>query len=397
MKKAFLLLITLSAQFISAQSNIKLNEKAPKITVTDWILNVPKDKSLDNKFIVLEFWATWCGPCIEAVPHLNEIQSKFNRKDLYFVAITDESPEKVNRIAKRIPFSSIMVADTNKKTQIAYGNGVDGLDAYPMTVLIDNKGIIKWIGMPTDLTEDIIKELVNNTLKPYNVFESGEVIKMEEEVSFKTELTMESDFQKFINIVKNKNITYHLEIKKTESTLPNSSKMSNNIFHYSSLGVKDIFTEIFGVNALLIETNDKLKDIRYSVTYKNGNPALKKDLEKEFLEILGLSKTSKTKELTLNKVTINNAKLLEEALDKEVSSQSDAGDKIIFSNFSFKRLETALNKKSDVIFEFDAPDEKRSFDFVINTSSSAEIIKSLKAYGLNVKSEAVQKEIIMID
>ncbi len=153
-----------------SQENLRVNEKA-NINITDWILNVPKDKNLNNKFIVLEFWSSSCKPCLKAVEHLNELQSKFNREDLYFISLTDERPEEVNKTARKVPFNSIVVSD-QRKYNYFWKNGIKSL-VLPLTILIDNKGIIKWIGLPNFLTEKEIKNLVENKLEPYSIYKKG--------------------------------------------------------------------------------------------------------------------------------------------------------------------------------------------------------------------------------
>ena len=162
MRKLVYILALLSFGNIYTQSNIAVNEKAPAINITDWIENIPDDKNLNNKYIVLEFWATWCGPCIAAVPHMNQIQKEFDQKDLYYISITDESIAKVERSLKRIKFKSIVVTDLTKETQVSFGDGVEGLEVYPLTVLIDNSGIIKWIGKPKNLNSNIMSEFLSN-------------------------------------------------------------------------------------------------------------------------------------------------------------------------------------------------------------------------------------------
>ena len=154
---------------VYSQKHLKLNEPAPKIYITDWILNVPKDKTFANKYIVLEFWASWCSGCIDYVDHLNEIQSKFNREDLYFVSITDEKVESVLSIAKKVKFNSIVVSDQKKNTQRLFGNRSANM-TLPLTILIDNNGIIKWMGIPALLDENIVRDLLNNSLIPFNLF-----------------------------------------------------------------------------------------------------------------------------------------------------------------------------------------------------------------------------------
>ena len=154
-----------------SQEHLRVNEKV-NIKITDWILNVPEDKNLSNKFIVLEFWSSSCKPCLKAVEHLNELQSKFNRQDLYFISLTDEKPDEVNKTAKKVSFNSIVVSD-QKKYNYFWKNGINSL-VLPLTILIDNKGVIKWIGIPNLLTESVIESLVENKLETYNIYKKSD-------------------------------------------------------------------------------------------------------------------------------------------------------------------------------------------------------------------------------
>ncbi len=153
MTKILIPLLVLLGLNAFSQSNITVGEKAPAIHITDWMANTPADKDLSDKFVVLEFWATWCGPCIKAVPHMNELQKKFDSADLIFLSITDENAEKVNRTLKRVDFQSAVVSDQTRQTHNAFGDGEEGLASLPMTVLIDNDGIVRWVGLPDQLTD----------------------------------------------------------------------------------------------------------------------------------------------------------------------------------------------------------------------------------------------------
>ena len=61
--------------------------KIDDLVFTDYISNVKEGQNFDDKFKVLEFWATWCRACLEAIPHLNELASEFeNNPNLVFLA-----------------------------------------------------------------------------------------------------------------------------------------------------------------------------------------------------------------------------------------------------------------------------------------------------------------------
>ena len=97
---------------VHSQSVIKAGDKAPAIAITDYISNTPKDTTLKNKYILLEFWATWCAPCLGAVPHLNMLHEKYkDRNYILFISMTYEAPEKVLKTLKLIDFKTIVVSD----------------------------------------------------------------------------------------------------------------------------------------------------------------------------------------------------------------------------------------------------------------------------------------------
>jgi thiol-disulfide isomerase/thioredoxin len=81
--------------------------QAPDGTKTDW-------PSLRGKVVVLEFWATWCGACIEQIPHLNELIKSTTNANIQFIAVDDEEPAVVRKFISKIPIDGWLGLDTTK-------------------------------------------------------------------------------------------------------------------------------------------------------------------------------------------------------------------------------------------------------------------------------------------
>ena len=71
-----------------------IDQPAPAIEVSEWISGKPEEENgFSGKNVILEFWGTHCGPCIAAIPHLNELVATYGSKDALFVSLT--TPLKV--------------------------------------------------------------------------------------------------------------------------------------------------------------------------------------------------------------------------------------------------------------------------------------------------------------
>ena len=140
-------------------ANSFLNKKAPELVVEEWISTKP---DLKDKFILIDFWATWCGPCRKAIPELNEFAKQF-KKDLIVIGISDEAVEKVKQMKEPVIeyYSAIDTKATMKKALVVTG--------IPHVILIDPKGIVRWEGFPFlgghELTADGIKGLIEKYKK----------------------------------------------------------------------------------------------------------------------------------------------------------------------------------------------------------------------------------------
>jgi thiol-disulfide isomerase/thioredoxin len=120
-----------------------IGEMAPEISAESWInLKAPTTLAkLRGKVVVLEFWATWCGPCVEGIPHLNELQRKYAGKDVQFLSLVEEGHATMDRFLKR------------KTVEYPIGLESGALKAYgvssiPHAFVVDKTGKITWHGHP---------------------------------------------------------------------------------------------------------------------------------------------------------------------------------------------------------------------------------------------------------
>jgi thiol-disulfide isomerase/thioredoxin len=389
MKKVILPLIFLVLNAVCiGQSNIKIGEKAPEITITHWLHNKPVSTNLEDKFIVLEFWATWCGPCIAAVPHMNMLQAEINNPDLLFVSITDEPEAKTKRILEKVDFKSIVVTDTTKKTQINFGDGRKGLEAYPMTVLIDNKGWVKWIGEPNQLSVEILEKFVSGNLVGKNHFAN----KATQQGGVESVKQINTAQTTFWSVLKNKEKQFYFDLQQSEIGENINIKFGNTAVLITDVSIADIYKEVLSVK---IRSNDSTK---YTLIYKN-----KRDTSLEFstlenllLDKLGLTrKQSRVKE-TKYLIAIKDKGMLKPTLSDLISSKSEAGDKILFNNYSIAVMIEAMSEILNLKCEYDGTNDQK-YDFVIESKNLSSFQESLLSYGLSVRETSTEEEFIFLE
>jgi cytochrome c biogenesis protein CcmG/thiol:disulfide interchange protein DsbE len=105
-----------------------------------WLSDKP---NTEGRVIVIDFWATWCGPCKRAMPKLDETQKRL-RNDLVIVGISDEPIDTVRNFLSSHEKHSYSMADDEKKTL----HDAFGVNAIPHCVIISTDGVVRWQGNP---------------------------------------------------------------------------------------------------------------------------------------------------------------------------------------------------------------------------------------------------------
>ena len=111
----------------------------------------PKWQTLEGQVVVMDFWATWCAPCIDSIPHLNELHTKFEKEKVRFFSVTYEPARYVREFLKEHPMAAEVAIDDSLetfKTFRAWG--------IPVIFIFDSKGKLVATVHPNNLTPEVL-------------------------------------------------------------------------------------------------------------------------------------------------------------------------------------------------------------------------------------------------
>ncbi len=144
--------------FCIQSQNLQPGDHAPEVVIQHWINSKPIEELPDDKFIFLDFWATWCGPCIQSIPHIDSLITQFRDK-VIFINISDEKPERVSEFLEKRDLKSYVVTDNFGKTHKNFF-----IESIPHTVLISPDKIILWRGHALNINAEMMDAFIKEYL-----------------------------------------------------------------------------------------------------------------------------------------------------------------------------------------------------------------------------------------
>lgn len=150
---------------------LKVGDAAPAIVVDKWVKGKEVKSFEKGKIYVVEFWATWCGPCIQSIPHLTELARA--NKDVTFIAVA--ASEQMEKDGKDKRLDKLKAFVTKQGSAMDYTVAFDpdrkmgtpwlkasGQTGIPASFIVDGEGKIAWIGHPMELDSNLADAIKNN-------------------------------------------------------------------------------------------------------------------------------------------------------------------------------------------------------------------------------------------
>jgi len=156
--------IVVLAAAARAEGPLSIGDPAPKLQVKEFVKGEPVKKLEKGKTYVVEFWATWCGPCRQSIPHLTKLQDQY--KDIVFigVSVSEQDFEKVkpfvkemgDKMAYRVAIDSVPAGkDADEGAMNKTWMSAAEQEGIPTAFVIDKDGKVAWIGHPMKLDKPL--------------------------------------------------------------------------------------------------------------------------------------------------------------------------------------------------------------------------------------------------
>jgi thiol-disulfide isomerase/thioredoxin len=151
-------------------TDLQVADRAPELAISEWLKGEPVTGFEKGRVYVVEFWATWCGPCVASMPHISELQKKYADKGVRIIGVQIwEEPAmarpfvETGKGADRTDYTiaveeKIEGEDPSRTGQMAKTwMKAAGRNGIPSAFLINQDGYIAWMGHPMNIDEPLEK------------------------------------------------------------------------------------------------------------------------------------------------------------------------------------------------------------------------------------------------
>ncbi|GAB4545069.1 MAG: redoxin domain-containing protein [Phycisphaerales bacterium] len=164
---------------------LAVGDKAPALEHVDWLKGEPVEQFEEGEIYVLDFWATWCGPCVASIPHINELQQKYKDDKVHVIGVAIWPSPRMTPTAEFVEargdgMDYRIASDIDGKTADAYMKAA-GQGGIPTVMLVDRQGELAWIGHPMMGLDTALELMVKDEFTPERMEEEMDKIRKAEE------------------------------------------------------------------------------------------------------------------------------------------------------------------------------------------------------------------------
>ncbi len=129
---------------------------APPLTVGEWVGAEFKLEDMENQIVIIDFWATWCGPCIAAMPHNTKLAEKYADQGVKLIGVcvsgdATQMPKLVEDNGANYPNAFVQGEQVEKDWPVQW---------YPTYAVVDRQGVVRAIGLTPTSLEDVVETLL---------------------------------------------------------------------------------------------------------------------------------------------------------------------------------------------------------------------------------------------
>jgi thiol-disulfide isomerase/thioredoxin len=166
---AVLVSASLGTLAIAEEGKLKVGDPAPPLSVSNWLHGAEVKQFEPGHVYVVEFWATWCGPCVAIMPHMGDLQDEYRDKGVTFIGFASEANDKEAKVNAFVAKRGAKLGYT-----FAFGNGTETHNAYmkasgqqgiPCSFVVGKQGKIAYIGHPLFL-DIVLPKVLDGTWDP---------------------------------------------------------------------------------------------------------------------------------------------------------------------------------------------------------------------------------------
>lgn len=145
---------------------LDIGDPAPPVQVSTWVKNGPVDVAAGKgkNIYVIEFWATWCQPCLISIPHLTELQKKYRDKGVVVIGLSDEPLAVVKPFVEKMGDKMDYAVGIDKRETTGRNYMAPfGIDGIPYAFVIEKGGALIWHGHPLEGLDELLERMVAGT------------------------------------------------------------------------------------------------------------------------------------------------------------------------------------------------------------------------------------------